>query len=406
MRFDAMADWLKPGICLLAAALCCGVAEAQEGGGFFVTRDGYFVTSYRATADATHVAIRDRDGTVHSADVVASDPATDLALLKTEGNFVAIPIARPNTLKPGDRVYAAAMRIGEARDSKVPPVELIESRLTGLQDGANALRISVPADPGAPGGAVLSADGNVVGVLVATMKSKPDGSGTAEEFIAYAIKSEYLLALIDAHDPNWSERLASGARAASLPAGEQIAAAIGAVGRGAADAAASAPAESGENTLRLAAERGDPSAQSELGLMYLEGRGVDSDEVEAANWLRLAAEKGEPSAQNRLGVLIRDGQGVEPDEVEAARWFNKSAEQGNGDAQTNLGLAYYQGRGVPQDESAAVRWFRSGAEQGNALAQHYLAMSYAEGRGVDRDPEQAAKWFAQSSHLRAQAGAK
>ena len=350
-----------------------------------MTRDGYFVTNYRATADAATVAIRDKNGRTHSAEVVATDPANDLALLKAEGNFDAIPIVRSNALKPGDRVYAAAIRKGEVRDSTSTQIDLIASRLTGLQDGANALRIGLPADPGAPGGPVLSSDGNVVGILIATVKSAPDGSGAVQELVAYAIKSEHLLALIESDDSAGPKLLASAWRAASLPAAEHIAAATGMVVRGAAEAATSGPPETGENKLRLAAERGDPAAQSELGLMYLQGRGDDIDVEVAANWFRAAAEQGEPSAQNRLGVLTRDGQGVEPDEVEAVRWFRKSAEQGNSDAQTNLGIAY---------------------GQGNALAQHYLGMSYAEGRGVDRDPAQAAKWLAQSAQERAVAGAR
>ena len=74
---------------------------------------------------------------------------------------------------------------------------------------------------------------------------------------------------------------------------------------------------------RLAAEQGDAAGQSNLGVMYLEGRGVDRNDAEAANWIRKAALQGEPLAQYNLGLLFRDARGVEQDEVEAAWWLTQ-----------------------------------------------------------------------------------
>ena len=61
--------------------------------------------------------------------------------------------------------------------------------------------------------------------------------------------------------------------------------------------------------LRARAEAGDTSAQFRIGVMYVEGRGVPEDAVEAAAWFRLAAEQGDASAQNNLGRMHAEGRG-------------------------------------------------------------------------------------------------
>ena len=51
------------------------------------------------------------------------------------------------------------------------------------------------------------------------------------------------------------------------------------------------------------AERGDASAQCNLGVMYEQGRGVAQNYREAMKWFRLAAVQGNASAQSNLGVM-------------------------------------------------------------------------------------------------------
>jgi TPR repeat protein len=54
----------------------------------------------------------------------------------------------------------------------------------------------------------------------------------------------------------------------------------------------------------------DPDAQYHLGRLYLLGTGTAKDGVQAARWLRLAANKGQRSAQAMLGSMLFKGQGV------------------------------------------------------------------------------------------------
>jgi hypothetical protein len=82
------------------------------------------------------------------------------------------------------------------------------------------------------------------------------------------------------------------------------------------------------------AERGQAAAQTYLGYMYAQGRGVPQDEAKAAQWLRRAADQGYPAAQFLLGKMVDKGQGVKQDFVEAeqthARGTRRSPEARTG----------------------------------------------------------------------------
>lgn len=60
--------------------------------------------------------------------------------------------------------------------------------------------------------------------------------------------------------------------------------------------------------LRVAAESGDPQAQSNLGLRYQLGKGVPKDEAEAIAWIRKSADQGYKPAAELLPKLKREEQ--------------------------------------------------------------------------------------------------
>jgi TPR repeat protein len=110
---------------------------------------------------------------------------------------------------------------------------------------------------------------------------------------------------------------------------------------------------------RPLAEAGDPEAQSELGTLYAEGKGVAASDLIAAAWFQRAAEQGVAGAQYNLAVSYAEGLGVKRDDALAAKWFRRAADQGMAYAQLNLGLMYSIGRGVPKDNIEAVRWLET-----------------------------------------------
>jgi len=147
------------------------------------------------------------------------------------------------------------------------------------------------------------------------------------------------------------------------------------------------------NSFRAMAEKGEVAAQVELGLCYMEGRGVSKNPEEAARWFRKAAEKGSSSAKQSLGVAYSKGVGVPKDQVEAVKWFRKAAEEGDAYAQNDLGLCYAEGEGVAVNMTEAAKWFTASAKQGNAAGQYDLGNCYVTGFGVVKDDAQAIKWF-------------
>jgi len=80
--------------------------------------------------------------------------------------------------------------------------------------------------------------------------------------------------------------------------------------------------------LRKKAEAGDAKAQIELGMLYLDGKGVRKDAVEGVTWLRMAADQGDARGQVELGLAYATGTGVSKDVEKAFDLYRKSAEQG------------------------------------------------------------------------------
>jgi hypothetical protein len=123
--------------------------------------------------------------------------------------------------------------------------------------------------------------------------------------------------------------------------------------------------------------------------------------------LRQLAEKGDPTAENELGFRYASGDGVRQDDSEAARWFAKAAENGNVKAQVALGARYWAGRGVLPSLSQAYFWTvlaRAAGDENSKTFAEFLAshMTRAQAAAIE---QQAEIWHRQhESHGKAQAG--
>jgi uncharacterized protein len=115
----------------------------------------------------------------------------------------------------------------------------------------------------------------------------------------------------------------------------------------------------------------------------------------AAVCLRQAKE-GDAIAETDIGKMYAEGRGVEADFDQALMWFNKAAAQNQPDGLYNLALMYANGDGVKQDWAAAIKWYRMAADRGQSDAQNSLGLRYERGEGLGKDLIQAYKWFALS----------
>jgi localization factor PodJL len=141
------------------------------------------------------------------------------------------------------------------------------------------------------------------------------------------------------------------------------------------------------------AKSGDTAAETLLGLKYLNGDGVGTNEAEAARWLERAAKQGQPVAEYRLGTLYERGHGMPANAALAVRWYERAASHGNRKAMHNLAVAYAQGAGVPKDFKKAALWFGRAARLGLRDSQFNLAVLYERGMGVRQNLGEAFKWY-------------
>ncbi len=114
--------------------------------------------------------------------------------------------------------------------------------------------------------------------------------------------------------------------------------------------------------LHQRATTGDASAQLDLGLRYVTGRGIKPDEQTAVRWIGKAAAQGHAAAQFELGSYYT----LEPhrDYGRAADLLRRAALQGFAPAQSSLAVLHLAGAGVPQDRIEAYAWLGLAAEQG------------------------------------------
>lgn len=89
----------------------------------------------------------------------------------------------------------------------------------------------------------------------------------------------------------------------------------------------------------------------------------------AYNIMRSLAEASNHAyAQYYVGMMYLNGQGVEQDYSEAGEWFLKAAENRVPQAQYKLGRLYFDGQGLPRDFERAYAWFRVGAVHNHKLS--------------------------------------
>lgn len=106
------------------------------------------------------------------------------------------------------------------------------------------------------------------------------------------------------------------------------------------------------------------------------------------------ARSGNSEAQTLLGIMYSEGRGVAHDIQKARHWLMKAAHQGSHNAQFLLGLSYLGGFGnAGQNDTAKARiWLRRSAHNGNPLAQRFLVRAYRHGWFGSENLQHASYW--------------
>ena len=124
---------------------------------------------------------------------------------------------------------------------------------------------------------------------------------------------------------------------------------------------------------RKAADRGYARAQWALGLELYDRATDDTRTPEALEWMSQAAAQGDPLLQCWLGDVYRMNKRYE----NALQWYGRAVAQDDKEGLFKLGTMYEAGHGVPQDFDAAMFWFHKAARQGHAEAQWQLGQMQA-----------------------------
>lgn len=153
--------------------------SAGSGSGIVIGSDGTILTNNHVVADAANggtITVRLSDGRTAAAEIVGRDPATDLAVIRTEGLDDLTPATWGDVedLAVGDSVLAVGSPLGLDGSVSAGIISALHRSvyLGASEDGgstvvANAIQTDAAINPGNSGGALVNSDGQVVGVNTA-----------------------------------------------------------------------------------------------------------------------------------------------------------------------------------------------------------------------------------------------
>lgn len=148
------------------------------GSGVIMNEKGYIVTNNHVIDDADDIEITLDDNRVFKADVIGTDPATDLALLKIEAeNLRSIPLADSDSAKVGEWVLAVGNPFN-LNSTVTSGIISAKGRSLNIVDDKSAIESFIQTDAainqGNSGGALVNLQGWLVGICTAI--ASPTGS--------------------------------------------------------------------------------------------------------------------------------------------------------------------------------------------------------------------------------------
>ncbi len=177
-----------------------GGDQSGLGSGAFVSADGYVVTNNHVVEDADELSVVLFDGRELDAEVVGTDPFSDLAVLQVEGDdFPSVGFGDSDALRVGQWVLAFGSPLSEELSNTVTS-GIISSlgRFSGSTDPrgrptiANYIQTDAAVNPGNSGGPLVNLRGEIVGInsAIATRTGTYNG-------ISFAIPSSIVRSTVE-----------------------------------------------------------------------------------------------------------------------------------------------------------------------------------------------------------------
>ena len=158
--------------------------ETSGGSGFLISDDGYILTNYHVVEGATRIRVNlTDDRRDYNAEVVGSDPSTDLALIKIDvaKKLPYLSFGNSETLRIGDWVIAIGNPLQYEHTVTVGVVSAKGRKLGGLSRDFSLdsfIQTDAAINFGNSGGPLINTSGQVIGVNTA-ISSVGQGIGFA-----------------------------------------------------------------------------------------------------------------------------------------------------------------------------------------------------------------------------------
>ena len=166
--------------------------EKGSGSAVYIKEGGYFLTNHHVIEDADELEIRLSDGRVLEAEIVGSDEAADVAVVKVneELELTPVKIGKSSDLKVGEIVLV----IGTPISWEMMYNTLTTGIVSGLdRDEADyeasraigLIQIDAAVNPGNSGGALLNLEGEIVGIPFMKYMGYYYKDANNEDFVVY-----------------------------------------------------------------------------------------------------------------------------------------------------------------------------------------------------------------------------
>lgn len=142
------------------------------GSGFIISPDGYIITNDHVAGNASEITVTMTDGTHHKAEIIGTDPVSDICLLKIDGeNLPFLELGNSEDIIIGEWVIALGNPFGlfELNDQPTVTVGVISARGMNLEPinnryYINMLQTDAPINGGNSGGPLVNSLGQVIGM--------------------------------------------------------------------------------------------------------------------------------------------------------------------------------------------------------------------------------------------------
>lgn len=163
------------------------------GSGVIVSSDGYIATNNHVIEGASKITVRLKNGDEHDAKLVATDPKTDVALIKIEATGLsAVTFGDSKKLMVGELAVAIGNPLGELGGTVTDGIiSALDREITLDGRTMNLLQTSAAINPGNSGGGLFNSKGELIGIVVAK------SSGDNIEGLGFAIPINDASAVLD-----------------------------------------------------------------------------------------------------------------------------------------------------------------------------------------------------------------